>query len=86
MPGPYDEGKMPFYALGVNLAKQMGGQANFKTLLEEDELEIMLNGFGDTKKGQTLQDPLEVLTQYGPGLNQILADRSSKIVDRIKKE
>jgi len=84
--GPYDEGKMPFYALGVNLAKQMGGQANFKTLLEEDELEIMLNGFGDTMKGQTLQDPLEVLTKYGPGLNQILADRSSKIVDRIKKE
>ena len=83
---PYDEDKMPFYALGVNLAKQMGGQANFKTLLDEDELDIMLSGFGDTMKGQSLQDPLEILTKYGPGLNQILADRSSKIVDRIKKE
>jgi len=83
---PYNDDKMPFYALGVNLAKQMGGQANFKTLLDEDELEIMLSGFGDTMKGSSLQDPLQVLTKYGPTLNQILADRSSKIVDRIKKE
>jgi len=86
VPSPYDEDKMPFYALGVNLAKQMGGQANFKTLLEEDEVDIMLSGFADSMKGTLLQDPLEILTKHGPELNQILADRSSTIVDRIKKE
>ena len=43
-PMPYDDDKMPFYALGTNLALQVGGQGNFKTLLEEDELEIVLQG------------------------------------------
>lgn len=43
-PMPYDDAKMPFYALGTNLALQVGGQGNFKTLLEEDELEIVLEG------------------------------------------
>ena len=43
-PMPHDDDKMPFYALGTNLALQVGGQGNFKTLLEEDELEIVLEG------------------------------------------
>jgi hypothetical protein len=46
-PMPYDEDKMPFYALGTNLAVQVGGQGNFKTLLDDDELEIVLEGFCD---------------------------------------
>lgn len=41
---PYDDDKMPFYALGTNLALQVGGQGNFKTLLDDDELEIVLEG------------------------------------------
>ena len=45
MAGPVDEDKMPFYALGTNLALQVGGQGNFKTLLEEDELDIVLEAF-----------------------------------------
>jgi hypothetical protein len=43
-PMPYDDEKMPFYALGTNLALQVGGQGNFKTLLDDDELEIVLEG------------------------------------------
>ena len=48
---------MPFYALGVNLAKQVGGQTGFNSLLDEDELEIVLSGFSDSIRGQTTQDP-----------------------------
>jgi hypothetical protein len=43
-PMPYDDEKMPFYALGTNLALQVGGQGNFRTLLDDDELEIVLEG------------------------------------------
>lgn len=41
---PFDDDKMPFYALGTNLALQVGGQGNFKTLLDDKELEIVLEG------------------------------------------
>eukprot|EP00565_Helicotheca_tamesis_P004502 CAMPEP_0185725810 /NCGR_PEP_ID=MMETSP1171-20130828/1973_1 /TAXON_ID=374046 /ORGANISM="Helicotheca tamensis, Strain CCMP826" /LENGTH=250 /DNA_ID=CAMNT_0028394029 /DNA_START=82 /DNA_END=834 /DNA_ORIENTATION=- len=85
-PMPFDDEKMPFYALGVNLAKQMGGQTNFKTLLEDEELEIVLQGFGETLKGTSVQEPQVVLSTFGPALNKILADRSEKIVDRVKKD
>lgn len=43
-PMPYDDEKMPFYALGTNLALQVGGQGNFKTLLDDKELDIVLEG------------------------------------------
>lgn len=46
-PMPYDDDKMPFYALGTNLAMQVGGQGNLKNLLDEDELEIAIEGFCD---------------------------------------
>lgn len=85
-PGPYGDDKMPFYALGINLAKQMGGQNNFNTLLDDDELDIFLQGFGDTMKGTLLQDPGQILGTHGPALNQILQERSSSIVDRVKAE
>lgn len=55
---PYDDTQMPFYALGVNLAMQVGGgqgnNNNLKTLLNDDELDIVLNGFcNQMKKGTT---------------------------------
>jgi len=34
-PMPHDDDKMPFYALGTNLAMQVGGQGNLKTLLDD---------------------------------------------------
>jgi len=85
-PMPHDDEKMPFYALGVNLARQIGGQTSFKTLLEDEELELVLEGFSDSLKGTGVQDDQAVLTTYGQALNAILMDRSSKIVDRVKKE
>ena len=84
-PMPYDDDKMPFYALGTNLAIQVGGQGNFKTLLEEDELDIVLEAFSDTLKGTNL-DPRIILTTYGQQLNKILSERTDQIVDRVKKD
>lgn len=84
---PYDDSKMPFYAFGTNIANQVGGRGSFQTLLKgEDELDIVLKGFCDTIKGTNPTDPLAVLTQYGPKLNEILRERNSGIVDGIRKE
>jgi len=83
---PYDDDKMPFYALGVNLAKQMGGQTNFKTLVDDDELEIVLEGFAATMKGATVQDGNTILATYGEALNRIIMERSNSITERIKTE
>jgi FKBP-type peptidyl-prolyl cis-trans isomerase FkpA len=83
---PYDEEKMPFYALGTNLAMQVGGQGNFKTLLEDEELEVVLDAFCANLRGSNIQDPRTVLTTYGEPLNKILQERTSKIVDRVKAD
>jgi hypothetical protein len=85
-PMPFDEDKMPFYALGTNLAMQVGGQGNFKSLLEDDELDVVLNAFCENLKGTAATDARTVLETYGPALNQILQDRSSKLVDRVKAD
>eukprot|EP00934_Nitzschia_sp_Nitz4_P004397 Nitzschia sp. Nitz4//scaffold53_size117307//82305//83391//NITZ4_003778-RA/size117307-augustus-gene-0.99-mRNA-1//-1//CDS//3329554229//4387//frame0 len=83
---PCSEEKMPFYALGTNLALQVGGQGSFKNLLEGDELDIVLDAFCETLKGTSKQDPRFVLTTYGPELNKILTERTGKIVERVKKD
>jgi hypothetical protein len=83
---PFDEDKMPFYALGTNLAMQVGGQGNFKSLLEDEELEVVLNAFCENLKGTAATDARTVLETYGPALNEILQDRSSKLVDRVKTD
>jgi FKBP-type peptidyl-prolyl cis-trans isomerase len=83
---PYDDDKMPFYALGTNLAVQVGGQANFKTLLEADEMDVCLEAFCDTLRGTALTDARTVLSTYGPQLNKILQERTSRIMDLVKKE
>ena len=85
-PMPFEDEKMPFYALGVNLAKQVGGQTGFNSLLDSDELELVLTGFSETLKGTATQEGNAVLTAYGQKLNTILQERSSNIVDRVKKE
>jgi FKBP-type peptidyl-prolyl cis-trans isomerase len=85
-PMPYGDDKMPFYALGTNLALQVGGQGNFKTLLDEDELDIVLEGFCENLKGTATQDARVVLSTYGQQLNKILSERTNQIVDRVKKD
>lgn len=83
---PHDDDKMPFYALGVNLAKQVGGQTGFNSLLDGDELDLVLNGFEEELRGTATQDGQKILMTYGPALNKILQERSNNIVTRVKKE
>jgi FKBP-type peptidyl-prolyl cis-trans isomerase len=85
-PMPVDEEQMPYYALGTNLAMQVGGQGNLKTLLDEDEMEIVLQGFCETLRGTSTQDSRVILEMYGPTLNKIMRERTDRIVDRVKKD
>jgi FKBP-type peptidyl-prolyl cis-trans isomerase len=86
-PMPYDDDKMPFYALGTNLAVQVGGQANFQSFLEEDEMELCLQAFCDTLRGTTDATLARtILAEYGPTLNQILQDRRGNMVERVKQD
>lgn len=85
-PMPCSDDKMPFYALGTNLAMQVGGQGNLKTLLEDEEMEIVLKGFCETLRGTSTQEPKAILGTYGQQLNKILQERTERIVDRVKKD
>lgn len=83
---PYPNDKMPFYALGTNLAMQVGGQGNLKTLLDEGEMDIVLEAFCATLKGTATQDPRTILGTYGQDLNKLLQERTSQIVERVKAD
>mmetsp|Transcript_9181 Transcript_9181/g.18186 ORF Transcript_9181/g.18186 Transcript_9181/m.18186 type:complete len:256 (-) Transcript_9181:42-809(-) len=85
-PMPYDEDKMPIYALGVNIGMQICSQTNFKALLDEDELDILLKGFSDIVKGESSTDPMVVLSTHGPAVNKLLSERMEGILDRAKKD
>lgn len=85
-PMPYDEGKMPIYALGVNIGMQISSQTDFKNLLDEDELKILLSGFSDVVKGESTTNPMEVLQQYGPAVNELLRERMDNVMEKVKKD
>ncbi|GKY91040.1 hypothetical protein MPSEU_000076800 [Mayamaea pseudoterrestris] len=85
-PMPHSDEQMPFYALGMNLAMQVGGQSQLKTLLEDDELDLVLEAFCDTIRGSNVVDARTVLERYGQDLNKILGSRTDNIVDRVKKD
>ncbi len=83
---PVAEEKMPLYAMGLNIGMQVGGQGNFQTLLDEEELEIVLEGFCDQMRGSVLQeDARAILTKFGPALNAMLVKRTDSLLDRVKK-
>ena len=46
---PVDEEKKAFYALGVNVARQVGGE--LKGILTKDEIAVMLDGFTASMTG-----------------------------------
>lgn len=83
---PYDDDKMPIYALGLNIGMQISQQTDFKSLLEADEMEILLAGFSDVVKGEGTADPMEVLQQHGPAVNELLRTRMEGIMGRVKKD
>lgn len=80
---PYDDDKMRFYALGLNLGQQVGGSV--VPILKEKELDICLEAFGDQLRGTATQDARTILETFGPQLNQIIQERANLLIDGNKK-
>jgi FKBP-type peptidyl-prolyl cis-trans isomerase FkpA len=73
----------PFYALGVNIAQQVGSE--LKTILSKEEVEVMLAGFSDAMTDKVVDDR-ELLMTYGKKLNEILESRSMADLENEKKK
>lgn len=82
---PHDDDKMPFYAMGMNLAQQIG-DLNLNAVLEQDEMDIVLQAFGENLRGTATTDARHVLVTYGPKLNDLLNQRRLKVLDAAYKE
>lgn len=80
---PDDDKLKPFYALGINVAKQVGGE--LKQILDAEEVKVMLDGFNDSMKGENPED-MAILQQYGPELNALLQGRAVKAVETEKEK
>lgn len=75
----------PFYALGINVAKQVGGE--LKTMLTAEEIEAMVVGFSDSMQSKIdVETERNVLVEQGQKLNEILNGRASKLLDVEKKK
>eukprot|EP00981_Chlorochromonas_danica_P016162 scaffold15929_cov159-Ochromonas_danica.AAC.15 len=81
--GATPEEEKTFYALGVNVARQVGGE--LKSLLSPTELEHVAKGFADSLLNKA-GDERELLTTYGPKLNEILSKRSEDLISVEKKK
>ena len=73
----------PFYALGVNIAQQVGSE--LKTLLSPSEIDVMLEGFADSMTNKVVDDS-QLLLKYGQKLNDILEGRSKKDLANEKEK
>ena len=82
---PHSDEDMVFYALGVNLAKQLG-DAQLKTILEDNEMALVVEGFSNTMKGEGTVDGQAVLMKYGMELNQVLTSRTGDMSSKVKVE
>jgi hypothetical protein len=70
------------YALGVNIALQVGGE--LKGVLTPEELKQMIVGFSDSINDK-VEDHRALLTKYGPMINEVLQSRAHVVVDKEKK-
>lgn len=80
---PESEEMKTFYTLGVNIARQVGGE--LKTMLTKEEIEVMLSGFNDSMNDKVENDQ-QLLVTYGPKLNEILQSRAMGAVTEEKKK
>lgn len=80
---PSDEDSKPFYALGINIARQVGGE--LKNLITKEEMKIMLAGLSDSML-DTCPDEVGILSTYGPKLNEILGKRAADSIGEEKKK
>ena len=73
---PTDDNLKPFYALGVNIARQVGG--DIKPLLSAREIAVFLNGFQDSIENK-IDDELTILESHGNKLNEVLTGRIQEV-------
>lgn len=52
-------------------------------ILTKEEMDVMINGFSDSMRGN-IDDDIKMLQTYGPKLNEILTDRTVKVIDNEK--
>lgn len=86
MARPTTEESMPLYTLGLNLSKQIGSQ--FASVVKPgSEMDLVLEGFTDGMRGEISRlDSDEILTKYGPLLNELLQERAGNVVEFQKEE
>ena len=77
-----DEKDMPFYSLGVNFAQQI--PSNVKMIFDERELKIIAQGWNDCFFGNMEIDARSMLQTFGGSVNQILQERTLKLIDETK--
>eukprot|EP00601_Ochromonadales_sp_CCMP2298_P004637 CAMPEP_0173187864 /NCGR_PEP_ID=MMETSP1141-20130122/10949_1 /TAXON_ID=483371 /ORGANISM="non described non described, Strain CCMP2298" /LENGTH=242 /DNA_ID=CAMNT_0014111755 /DNA_START=34 /DNA_END=762 /DNA_ORIENTATION=+ len=80
---PEAEELKPVYALGVNIAKQVGSE--LKGILTKDEIAVMISGFTDSML-DNVEDDRDLLMKYGPALNELLTSRANKGVSEEKEK
>jgi FKBP-type peptidyl-prolyl cis-trans isomerase FkpA len=80
---PEAEAMKPIYALGVNIAKQVGSE--LKGILTTEEISIMISGFTDSMQDKITGEQ-EMLVKYGPALNELLTARANKSVYEEKEK
>jgi hypothetical protein len=76
-----DEDPKIFYALGVNIARQVGG--DLKGVLSAAELESLMEGFQDSIRNK-IADERSLLLEFGPKINEILQARSGQAIEGEK--
>lgn len=83
--GSISDADKPFYTLGINIARQVGGE--LKGLLDKSEMEIALKGFSDSMLSALKEEEERtLLTTQGQKLNEILGGRASRVLDAEKKK
>lgn len=80
---PESDEMKAFYALGVNIAKQVGGEV--KRILSPEEINSLVAGFGDSMLDQ-VADERTLLMTYASKLNKVLTERSAEILTSEKKK
>lgn len=72
-----------FYALGITVSRQIGGE--LKSLLTNDEIVTMLNGFNDSMTNN-IDNENEILATFGPLIQQTLSKRMTDMCSINKKK
>jgi FKBP-type peptidyl-prolyl cis-trans isomerase len=82
---PDNEELKPFYVLGANIAKQVGGE--LKGILSTQEIEFLLKGFGDSMNNLiSNEEERNLFSAYGPKLNEIIGSRTDRVLNTEKKK